>query len=112
MLFKMKILDVFLFLLQAEIMGAHKKNTYLRLFLRASTMKWTWFFFAGVGGGVGGGKAFVALSRIFHLYRAECSSKVGEKRRTRGKNQLTIRKQNFAFPHVTWARLEPQRWET
>ena len=29
-----------------------------------------------------------------------------------GKNHLTIRKQNLAFPHVTRARLEPQRWET
>ena len=29
-----------------------------------------------------------------------------------GKKHLTIRKQNFAFPHVTRARLEPQSWET
>ena len=29
-----------------------------------------------------------------------------------GKKHLTIRKQNLAFPHVTRARLEPQRWET
>ena len=34
-----------------------------------------------------------------------------------GKNHMTIRKQNLAFPHVTHihvtrARLEPQRWET
>ena len=29
-----------------------------------------------------------------------------------GKNHLTIRKQNFAFPHVTQASLESQRWET
>ena len=29
-----------------------------------------------------------------------------------GKSHLTIRKQNFAFPHVTRARLEPQRRET
>ena len=28
------------------------------------------------------------------------------------KNHLTIRKQNLAFPHMTRARLEPQRWET
>ena len=28
------------------------------------------------------------------------------------KDHLTIRKQNLAFPHVTQARLEPQRWET
>ena len=28
---------------------------------------------------------FMSLSRIFHLYRADCSSKVGENRSTRGK---------------------------
>ena len=37
-------------------------------------------------------------SRIFHLYWADRPSKVGENRRTRGKNHLTIRKQNLAFP--------------
>ena len=44
---------------------------------------------------------FMSLLRIFHLYRADRSSKVGENRSTRGKNHLTIRKQNMAFPHVT-----------
>ena len=29
-----------------------------------------------------------------------------------GKNHLTICKQNLALPHVTRARLEPQKWET
>ena len=29
-----------------------------------------------------------------------------------GKKHLTFRKQNLGFPHVTRARLEPQRWET
>ena len=43
------------------------------------------FFFLGGGGGGGGGGGFTALSRIFHLYRADRSSKVGENRRTRGK---------------------------
>ena len=62
------------------------------------------FFFFDLG--------FTALSRIFHLYRADRSSKVGENRRTPEKNHLTIRKQNLAFPHMTRARLEPQRWET
>ena len=52
---------------------------------------------------------FRALSRIFHLYRADRSSKVGENQRTRRK---TIHKQNLAFPHMPRARLEPQRWET
>ena len=35
------------------------------------------FFFFDLG--------FTALSRIFHLYRADCSSKVGENRRTQRK---------------------------
>ena len=35
------------------------------------------FFLGGWGGGVGGGGRFTALSRIFHLYRATRSSKVG-----------------------------------
>ena len=48
------------------------------------------FFFFDLG--------FTALSRIF---RADRSSKMGEIRRTREKKHLTIRKQNFAFPHVT-----------
>ena len=48
----------------------------------------------------------------YFIYQADRSSKVVENRRTRGKNHLTIRKQNLAFPHVTRARLEPQRWET
>ena len=42
-----------------------------------------YFFFFGRGGG-GGGGVFTTLSRIFHLYRADHSSKVGENRRTRG----------------------------
>ena len=54
---------------------------------------------------------FTALSRIFHLYRANCSSKVGKNQRTRGKTTwLSISR--MTFPHVTRARLEPQLWET
>ena len=55
---------------------------------------------------------FTALSRIFHLYPADSSSKVSENWRNQGKKHLTIRKQNLPFPHVTRARLETQRWET
>ena len=62
------------------------------------------FFFFDLG--------FTVLSIIFHLYRVDRSSKVGENWRTRGRNHLTIRKQNLAFQHVTRARLELQRWET
>ena len=36
----------------------------------------------------------------------------GQKPENPKKNHLTIHKQNFAFPHVTQAGLEPQRWET
>ena len=36
----------------------------------------------------------------------------GRKLENPEKNHLTIRKQNLAFPHMTRARLEPQRWET
>ena len=36
----------------------------------------------------------------------------GRKPENAEKNHLTIRKQNLAFPHMTRARLEPQRWET
>ena len=41
------------------------------------------------------------FKKIFHLYQTDHSSKVGKNRRTQGKNHLTIRKQNLAFPHVT-----------
>ena len=37
--------------------------------------------------------------------------KGGRKPENPGENHLTIRKQNLAFPHVTRARLEPQRWD-
>ena len=33
----------------------------------------------------GGDSGFMAISRIFHLYPADLSSKVGENGRTRGK---------------------------
>ena len=36
----------------------------------------------------------------------------GRKPENPEKNHLTIRKHNLAFPHMTQARLEPQRWET
>ena len=61
------------------------------------------FFFFDLG--------FMALSRIFHLYWDDRSSS-GLKLENLGKKHLTIHKQNLAFPHVTTARLEPQRWET
>ena len=38
--------------------------------------------------------------------------KGGQKPENLERNHLTICKQNLAFPHVTRARLEPQRWET
>ena len=48
------------------------------------------------------GSRFTAISRIFHLYWANRSSKVGEYPE---KNHLTFHK-NLSFSHVTWARLE------
>ena len=41
------------------------------------------------------------------LHKQNRSSKVGENQRTWAK---TVCKQNLAFPHVTQARLEPQRY--
>ena len=43
----------------------------------------------------------MAHSRIFHLSRADRSSKVGKNPENPGKNYLSVRKQNLAFPHVT-----------
>ena len=46
------------------------------------------FFFlrgCGEGGGGGGGGEVTALSREYHLYRADYYSKVGQNRRTQGK---------------------------
>ena len=60
------------------------------------------FFFLDLG--------FTALSRIFHLYRADRSSKVGENRRTRGKPTWPSVSRTW-LSHVTRASLEPQRWE-
>ena len=42
---------------------------------------------------------FWVISRIFHLYRADRSSNMGENQNT-GEKPLTIRKQNLAFPRV------------
>ena len=58
----------------------------------------------GGGGGGGGGlrhfqEYFTYIELIVHQRWAE----------NRGKNIL---KQNLAFPHVTRAKLEPQRWQT
>ena len=52
---------------------------------------------------------FTVLSRIFHI-SSRPFIKDGRKPENPGKKKhLTIRKQNLAFPHVTRARLEPQR---
>ena len=40
-------------------------------------------------------------ARIFHLYQANRSLKVGQNQRPLGKNHRTIHKQNLAFPHGT-----------
>ena len=49
-------------------------------------ISWLLKIFLGAGKvGWDGGMGFAALSRIFHLYRDDRSSKVGENLRTRGK---------------------------
>ena len=58
----------------------HKKSifsTNLDLMVFQFVVLLFFFFFFDLG--------FTALSRIFHLYRADRSSKVGENRRTRRK---------------------------
>ena len=69
------------------------------------------FFFFFCGGG-GGGEGFTVLSRLFHLYHGRSFIKGGRKPEKPRKNHLTIGKQNVAFPYVTRAWFEPQRWET
>ena len=51
--------------------------------------------------------------RLFQEYFTYIWSfiKGGRKPENTGKNHLTIGKQNLAFPHMTRAKLEPQRWE-
>ena len=51
---------------------------------------------------------FTALSIIFYL----SFIKGGRNSENPQKNHLTIHKQTLTFPHVTQARLKPQRWET
>ena len=60
------------------------------------------FFWGGGGGGVGGWGL-----RPFQEYFTYIEG--GRKPENPEKNHLTIRKQNLAFPHMTQARLEPQR---
>ena len=55
-------------------------------------------------------RAYVPFKNI-SLISSRSFIKGGRKPEYPGKNHLTIRKQNAAFPHVTRARLEPQRWE-
>ena len=62
----------------------------------------------GVWGGEGGYGPF----KIISLISSRLFIKGGRKPENPGKNHLTIRKQNFAFPHVTRAGFEPEWWET
>ena len=75
------------------------------------------FFFFGGGGGGEWGWGFGYFKNI-HLYITHYTyiepivhqrwAKTGEP----GEKPPDHPKQNLAFPHATWARLEPQRWET
>ena len=62
------------------------------------TLSWFFFFFFDLG--------FTALSRIFHLYRADRWSEVGENRSTRRKTTWPTGAE-LGISHVTRARLEP-----
>ena len=55
---------------------------------------------------------FYGLFKNISLISSRSFIEGGRKPENPEKNHLTIRKQNLAFPHMTWARLEPQRWET
>ena len=105
---------------QLFLLTVHKRYFCLVLFVRMPTILnvplyfsivfFFFFFFFFFGGGWGGGlwpfqEYFTYIELILHQRWA----KTGEPRE---KNHLTIRKQNFAFPHMTQAGLEPQRWET
>ena len=62
------------------------------------------FFFFGFG--------FYDPFKNISLISSRSFIEGGRKPENPEKNHLTIRKQNLAFPHMTRARLEPQRWET
>ena len=70
------------------------QNIYIYIFF------FIFFFFFDLG--------FTALSRI-SLISSRSFIEGGRKPENPEKNHLTIRKQNLAFPHMTRARLEPQR---
>ena len=63
----------------AKLEDAHPANPDLTILLSIPSFFFFFFFFFFFDLG------FTALSRIFHLYRADRSSKVGENRRTRRK---------------------------
>ena len=63
-----------------------------------------WFFFSFWFG-------FYVPFKNISLISSRLFIKGGRKPEYPGKNHLTIRKQNTAFPHVARARLEPQLWE-
>ena len=65
---------------------------------------WNFFFFFWFG--------FYGPFKNISLISSRSFIEGGRKPENPEKNHLTIRKQNLAFPHMTRARLEPQRWET
>ena len=62
-----------------------------------------------VWGGGGGGEVFYGPFKNISLISSRSFIKGGREPENPGRNHLTIRKQNLAFPHVTQVRLEPQR---
>ena len=68
------------------------------------------FFLLGWGGGAGRGRGrgYGPFKNI-SLISSRSFIKGERKPKNPGKDNLTIRKQNLAFPHVTRTRLEPLR---
>ena len=86
---------VIMYLFSSVKIGILFKNVITNFFF------FFFFFFFDLG--------FTALSRIFSLISSRSFIEGGRKPEYPEKNHLTIRKQNLAFPHMTRARLEPQR---
>ena len=79
-----------------------------------------WFFWLGFYGpfkniSLISSRSFIKSERKPEFIKAERKPENTEKKTSKKQQQkkkhLTFRKQNLGFPHVTRARLEPQRWE-
>ena len=98
------------FLFVSRLKLQYKKNfTKLRVCIDiVETWFWIFFFFFFFFFWFG----FYGPFKNISLISSRSFIEGGRKPENPEKNHLTIRKQNLAFPHMTRARLEPQRWET